>query len=53
MLAALRAAGKGIHALESRAGQVDPETTGCDFADGALLPAVREHGFWDQESMVD
>jgi hypothetical protein len=53
MLAALRAAGEGTQALDSRAGQVDPETTGCDFADRVLLPAVREHGFWDQESMVD
>lgn len=51
MLAALRAAGEGTRALEGRAAQVDPETTGCDFADRVLLPAVREHGFWDQESL--
>lgn len=53
MLAALRAAGEGSQSLEGRAAQVDPETTGCDFADCVLLPAVRELGFWDQESMVD
>jgi hypothetical protein len=50
MLAALRAAGAGARLIE---GQVDPETTGCDFADGVLLPAARKLGFWDQESMVD
>lgn len=53
MLTALRAAGGGGQLLESRAGQVDPEATGCDFADCVLLPAIREHGCWDQESMVD
>jgi hypothetical protein len=53
MLAALRAAGEGAQPLEGRAGQVDPEITGCDFADHVLLPAVRERGFWDQESMVE
>jgi hypothetical protein len=51
MLATLRAA--GVQPVEGRAEQVDPDTTGCDFADRVLLPAIREHGFWDQESMVD
>ena len=51
MLATLRAA--GVQPVEGRAEQVDPGTTGCDFADRVLLPAIREHGFWDQESMVD
>jgi hypothetical protein len=30
-------------------GQVDPGTTGCDYADGELLPAIRLHGRRDQE----
>lgn len=51
MLAELRAAGN--QPLEGRAEQVDPETTGCDFADRDLLPAIREHGFRDQESLAD
>jgi hypothetical protein len=50
MLAELRAAGEGTRPLDARAAQVDPEKTGCDFADSVLLPAIREHGFWDQES---
>jgi hypothetical protein len=29
--------------------QIDPGTTGCPYADGVLLPAIREHGFIDQE----
>lgn len=53
MLAALSAAGEQPQPSDARAEQVDPETTGCDFADRVLLPAVRAHGFWDQESMVD
>jgi hypothetical protein len=49
MLSELRAA--GTQPLKGRADQVDPGTTGCDFADRILLPAIRDHGFWDQESM--
>lgn len=51
MLETLRAT--GVQPVEGRAEQADPQTTGCDFADRVLLPAIREHGFWDQESMVD
>jgi hypothetical protein len=30
--------------------QIDPQSTGCDYADEQLLPALREHGlFVDQE----
>jgi hypothetical protein len=29
--------------------QVDPLLTGCAYADAVLLPAIREHGFLDQE----
>lgn len=41
----------GGHALEDadKQGQTDPSTTGCDFADRELLPAIREYGGIDQE----
>lgn len=29
--------------------QIDPGSTGCDFADGQLLPVIRDYGFWHQE----
>jgi hypothetical protein len=46
MLAQLqRRGGYGAAAV----GQVDPGTTGCDYADGVLLPAIRRHGRRDQE----
>lgn len=32
--------------------QVDPGTTGCSYADEVLLPAIRRHGFWDQERLA-
>ncbi|HEY0720034.1 MAG TPA: hypothetical protein VGE50_02150 [Gammaproteobacteria bacterium] len=31
--------------------QIDPERTGCIYADEVLLPAMRTHGFLDQEVM--
>lgn len=40
------------HAPEAgeKAGQVDPQATGCAYADGQLLPAIRKWGrFVDQE----
>jgi hypothetical protein len=36
-------------AAAAAVGQVDPGTTGCDYADGELLPAIRLHGRRDQE----
>jgi len=33
--------------------QIDPGTTGCEYADSVLLPAIRTHGFWDQERIAD
>jgi hypothetical protein len=32
--------------------QVDPGLTGCVYADNNLLPAVREYGQIDQESIL-
>ena len=46
-------AGRG-HPPESadKAEQLDPESTGCAYADGVLLPALRAHKtFVDQEAM--
>jgi hypothetical protein len=50
MRAALVGAGSGNL---PGSGQVDPVTTGCEFADSVLLPAVRAHGYWDQEGISD
>jgi len=36
-----------------RSRQIDPGTTGCVYADTLLLPAIRIHGFWDQERIAD
>jgi hypothetical protein len=49
LLEALR--NQGGHALEAadKQGQTDPGTTGCDFADHELLPAIRKYGGIDQE----
>lgn len=33
------------------AAQLDPGNTGCDYADRALLPAIRQRGLVDQESI--
>jgi hypothetical protein len=32
-------------------GQLDPVSTGCEYADSVLLPAIRSHGRRDQEAM--
>jgi hypothetical protein len=50
MLAELVGAGSGNRPGTS---QVDPVTTGCAYADAVLLPAVRAHGYWDQERIGD
>ncbi|MDP9013844.1 MAG: DUF2220 domain-containing protein [Pseudomonadota bacterium] len=50
MLETLRARGGYSPAATDSQGQVDPGATGCPFADGELLPAVRNHGQIDQES---
>jgi hypothetical protein len=36
----------------ARRGQVDPQMTGCAYADEVLLPAIRERGQIDQERPV-
>lgn len=51
MLEVLRRAG-GYRGGEDLRGQVDPLTTGCEYADGLLLPAIREFGQLDQESVA-
>lgn len=51
MLAALKQQGARI-AIEEAGGQLDPQSTGCDYADEVLLPAIRTHGFRDQESIA-
>ncbi len=33
--------------------QQDPGSTGCEFADTILLPAIREYGFIDQEAFTE
>jgi hypothetical protein len=52
MLQALRTRGSHAAGTQSK-GQVDPGETGCPYADVHLLPAIRIHGFMDQESQVD
>ncbi len=51
MLAVLRASG-GYHGGGDSRGQIDPAVTGCAFADDVLLPAIREFGQLDQESLA-
>lgn len=52
MLADLRAARVNVATSVDVERQVDPVATGCTFADEVLLPAIREHGFWDQERIA-
>lgn len=52
MLADLRASRAGVATGADAERQVDPVTTACAFADDVLLPAIREHGFWDQERIA-
>jgi hypothetical protein len=51
MLAALRRFG-GTRCSSDAQRQLDPVTTGCSYADEILLPAIREHGFLDQEMLI-
>jgi hypothetical protein len=51
MLAQLQATGGYGARIDAAKGQVDPVVTGCEFADTALLPAIRRHGQRDQESV--
>jgi hypothetical protein len=50
MLEILRTRGGYSPPATDSQGQVDPGATGCPFADGELLPAVRSYGQIDQES---
>lgn len=50
MLAVLRNAG-GYRGGSESGGQVDPVGAGCAYADDVLLPAIREQGQLDQESL--
>ncbi len=57
MVAALRAGGGHGQAVsedpeQGDSGQVDPGLIGCPFADTILLPAIREHGRFDQEAIL-
>ena len=51
MLLAHLTTGNGYQAgVDEQQSQIDPQNTGCDFADHQLLPALREYGlFVDQE----
>jgi len=49
----LAASVSGTSEGHDRSRQVDPGTTGCVYADTLLLPAIRTHGFWDQERIAD
>jgi hypothetical protein len=51
MLAALRTHGGHHGHGETASTQLDPQSTGCSFADAVLLPAIREHGQIDQERL--
>lgn len=52
MLAALRSSGGYRPADSAEQGQSDPRSTGCEFADAELLPAVRSYGQMDQERLI-
>lgn len=43
--------GRG-HARGGETLQSDPSATGCAYADDVLLPAIRAHGFYDQETIA-
>jgi hypothetical protein len=43
--------GRG-HARDGETLQSDPSATGCAYADDVLLPAIRAHGFYDQETIA-
>jgi hypothetical protein len=50
MLAQLQSRGGYSGRIGDAKGQVDPVLTGCPYADGTLLPAIRRYGQRDQES---
>lgn len=46
----LSSGGGHLPDMASKGRQTDPENTGCQYADGELLPMLRHHGrFVDQE----
>ena len=53
MLQRLRRQGGYRSAGGTEPGQSDPQRTGCPFADTELLPAIREYGQLDQESVSE
>lgn len=50
MLAQLQSRGGYSGRVGEAKGQIDPGLTGCPYADGTLLPAIRRYGQRDQES---
>lgn len=52
MLAALRERGGYNTGGDEESAQMDPGTTGCEFADSTLLPAIRQYGRLDQELLA-
>jgi len=50
MVAQLQSRGGYSGRVGDARGQVDPGVTGCPYADGTLLPAIRRYGQRDQES---
>lgn len=52
MVAELRREGGYSAGVGAGRGQVDPQATGCAYADDVLLPAIRERGQLDQERPV-
>ena len=50
LISVLSSGGGHSPEMASKERQIDPGSTGCDFADGLLLPSMRQHGrFVDQE----
>ena len=50
LIAILSSGGGHLPDMASKERQIDPGITGCDYADGLLLPSMRQHGrFVDQE----
>ena len=50
MLVQLQSRGGYSGRIGEAKGQADPGVTGCPYADGRLLPAIRQYGQRDQES---